>query len=380
MPITSEITVRQPPLEAAVKWAARWLDNKPANPVHAGLWLSTEDSQTLTIGAYSENASVRATITGESHNGEPQSAVVSGRLLNELVGTFAAGKPVALSGEGDQVVITSGKFRATLPTFPEDDFPTLPGRLPTIGTVPGAAFADAVDRIGRAASKDLTNRIALATLHLGFAEKVITLTATDTRRAAQLDVPWSGEVTGEQANPLASAMADAAASFDGPDDVEIGLDGFNLSMTSPTRALTLRLADVGGAYPIEGLNSKEIFAFPQETSALIEVGADLLKSIKRAAIIRGETGPVVLTFTPGTLAIAAAGADDPRKSADEIEVEYDGPERTFAINPDYLTDALTTAPEGTPVRVGFGVDRKPITLHSDADPSWRHVVFPLIVN
>lgn len=377
MPIT-QITVKQPQFEAAVKWAAKWLDKKPNVPVHAGLSL-THLGGNLEIIAYSEAVTARAVIDAGAikHDG-PHVAVVSGRLLDELAGTFAATKPVVLAGDGKDVAITSGKFRATLPTFDENDFPALPGRLPTIGTVPGAALADAVARVGAAAGKDPSRGMILATMHVGFGEKVITLTGSDRQRAARIEVPWTGEVVDEQATPLSGTLIDAAAAFAGPDDVEIGLDGFNLSFTSPTRSLTVRLVDIGGdGWPVQAVG--QFFAFEQEQTTAVEVDGDLFKSLKRAAIVRGKTGPVRLTFGENTLAIGAAQAEAHQESADEVEIDYDGPEFTVAVNPDYLTDALGSAPAGAPVQVGFGIPKKPITLRSDADPTWRHVLMPVVI-
>ena len=381
MPITSEITVKQPAFEAAVKWAAKWLDPKPAVPVWGGLKLAIDPASpgSLHVEAHSETVTARAQIELVSGPiNRRHEAVVSGRLLNDLAGTFAATKPVVVTGDGGDVAITSGKFRCTLPTFPDEDFPALPARLPTIGAVSGAAFAAAVQRVGVAAGTDPSKGLILATMHLAFGEQAITVTGSDRRRAARAEVPWHSEVTGETAVPLTTVLTGAADAFDGPDDIEIGLDGFTMSLTSPTRALTMRLVDVGGdGWPTAAL--APAFAFQQAHTAVLEVDGDLLRCLKRAAIVRGKAGPVRLTFTPGTLAIGAAQAEVHTESDDEIEIDYDGPEHTVAVNPEYLTAALGSAPDGKPVQIGFGTPKKPVTLRSDADPTWRHVLMPVVI-
>ena len=60
-----------------------------------------------------------------------------------------------------------------------------------------------------------------------------------------------------------------------------------------------------------------------------------------------------------------------------MDLDYDGPEHTVGVNPQYLVDALTTAPDGKPVQLGFGAARSPLTLRSDADPTWRHILMPI---
>jgi DNA polymerase-3 subunit beta len=382
MPITSEITVKQPAFESAVKWAAKWVDAKPSVPVHAGLAIAALGT-TLEVNAFSENVSARATVQTEGKTDpDGQRGVVSARLLAELAGTFAAGKPVVLAGDGKELTITSGRFRATLPTFSEDDFPALPGRLPTIGSVAGAAFADAVARVGTAAGQG-GDVPMLYTMHLGFREDGIHITSTDGRRAARIEVTWSAEVTGEQATPLAGMLISAAAAFDGPDAVEIGLDGFNLSLTSPTRSLTMRLVDVGGqGWPVAALARN--FDFAQSVAVELDP-AELVRPLKRASIVRGKAGPVRLTFSKNTLTIGAALAEEHQQSADEIELDYDGPEYTVAVNPDYLTAALGSAPDGKPVQFGFTTEMNPmgrpwhVSLRSEADSTWRHVLMPVVI-
>lgn len=378
MPITSEISVKPQAFASAVAWAAKWLATKPNVPAHAGLSLTSGDGS-FVIGAFGENVSARAVVPVEGLDltSGPQRAIVSGRLLAELAGTFPAGKPVVITGDGANVVITAGRFTVTLPAMNEDDYPALPGALPTIGTVGGDALAAAVARVGAAAGRDPSKGAALASMYLGFGEKTITITGTDRNRAATLELAWTPNTDTQpiSATPLASVLIDAAAAFGGPDVVAIGCDGRLLSFTSPTRSMVVNLIDIGGdGYPVHALRPSLTF---EQAQTLVIDPADLVIPLKRAVTVRGKDGPVRMSISEGTLAIGALEAESKRSSDDEVDVTYSGPAAEIAVKPEYLADALHSAPG--PVILGFGVDRKPITLRSDADPSWRHVLMPVVV-
>jgi DNA polymerase-3 subunit beta len=178
--IKGSLTAKPQVFAAAVGWAAKFVVAKPAKPVEAGIMLDAADGA-LTVISYSENVSTRAVVPVD---GDAQGrAVVSGRLLAALVGTLAS-KPVTLEGDGDDhLKLTAGSFRGTLPTMGEDEYPDPPAVPAPIGTVAGQAFADMVHRVAVAASGDLTNRIALAGLHLSFVDDTVTALATRSPRA-----------------------------------------------------------------------------------------------------------------------------------------------------------------------------------------------------
>jgi hypothetical protein len=183
--IKGSLTAKPQVFAAAVGWAAKFVTAKPVVPVHGGILLDVTDG-TLTVVSYSENVSTRAVLPVDGD--AAGRAVVSGRLLASLVGTLAD-KPVALEGADDHLKLTAGTFRATLPTMAEDEYPDPPAVPAPIGAVSGDAFAAMVQRVAVAASTDLSNRVALAGLHLTFADGWVTALATDSYRAATGYVP-----------------------------------------------------------------------------------------------------------------------------------------------------------------------------------------------
>lgn len=378
MSIETEITVSPQAFGAAVAWAAKWVPGKPNVPVWGGLSLAVADN-TLTIGAYDESASVRASIECAPYSDEPGSAVVSGRLLAALAATLTTRAPVTLVSldEGRVVRMKQGAWVTTLPAMTGDSHPALPGALPAIGSVSGALLAQAVDRIAMATPDDGAKiENVFRTMRIEFGPKLIEIMSSDKRRVGRVAISWAGS-NRAVVTPHGVTMIGAAAAFDGPDDVAIGTDGRSLSLTSPTRSLTMTTLDTEGKWPAEFLRNAGNEERP--LAAVIEPAA-LITPLKRAGIVRGKEGPVAIRFSEGALALLASAEAEglKRTSDDEIEIEYSGPETVVGFNPDYFADALASAP-GAKVKLLFGIDRKHVILTSDDDPDWRHVLMPVVL-
>lgn len=384
MPITSEITVKPVEFAAAVGWTAKFVSTKPVVPVHGALVLDIDENMFLTISAFSENVMARAVVDTEGlDDGTPSGrAIVSGRLLDQLAGTFGGSKPVVISGseDGKALILTSGRFVATLPLMDESEYPAMPAAPPVIGTVAGDRLAVAVAQARVAVHNDDDRGIALMCMHVEFGPE-IRIMGTDRYRAAKVDLIWragGGVHDLEPATPLGSLMGDAATAFAGPDTVEIGYDGNMLAFTSPTRTLAMRLIDLHDdkgdlIWPAPQLAA----GFEQERPHTITIDrAEMAMPLKRAGIVRGKDGPVRVTIGNGELVIGAAEGQTKRDSTDAIDVDYDGEPVVIGFNPDYLAEALKSAP-GERVTLHFGDPRKHSTLTCDADPAWRHILMPI---
>lgn len=385
MPINDEITVGAKEFAAAVGWAGKWVATKPVVPVHAGLLLEVTDGA-LHVSATGENATARATVAldGLTTGGAPQRAIVSGRLLAELVSTFPA-KPVTISGTDEGVDITVGSFRGHLPTLPEADYPTLPATLPAIGRIGGDLFAEAVGRVAPAVGRDLDKGVMFTAAHLTFGPDTLTVMATDRYRAARMVTPWAVDADhldalgtygpngrpGMEALALGMVLVDAAASFAGPDTVEIGCDGRLLSLSSPSRSLVIQL--IAGEYSTETVRTW----LGWETTATARfTAADLAQPLKRAALMRGKDGPVRLDLSAEMLTIGSQADQIKQTGDEEIPVSYDGEPLTLGFNPKYLADALAEAP-GDRVEMKVSIWRHPVIFKVPGNDAWTHIVVPV---
>src|SRR5918995_1038505 len=116
--------------------------------------------------------------TGEAEG----SALLPGRLLVDVVRTLPSGDvSVALRPEQRDVELTAGTAKFHLRTLPPEDFPRLPSFEGEAIKLPGAALADTVERVARAASRDEVRPILTGVL-VSAEERTLTMVATDSYR------------------------------------------------------------------------------------------------------------------------------------------------------------------------------------------------------
>lgn len=391
-------TVAGGELASAVKYTARWLDTKPVIPAHGGL-LFEVDGDRLNLFGFNENVTARATVEIDAE-GEPKgSFVVAGRLIDQLVATFPD-KPITFEQVDSTVVISAGRFRATLPTMPESDYPALPGAAALAGHVDGSALADALHRVGSAASRDLTKQIEKCGIRVSFDEipvrwydennqpgegYTLTMSATDSIRAGRQSIYWEpadphryerdDAVLGEAFLALGATLVDAAESFANHPQVAIGREDGVVSLATPTRSLVVRTLDMAKFPQIDA-----IFDSPTEVSARIKI-KNLTMPLKRANLLKNsETRAVRLDFT-ANLVTVAAGLDSDTGGDEEADVEYSGPDASIWFRSDVLYSALASAPGEsvdlafTPAK--FGERVRPAIVTSPTDETWRLIMVPL---
>lgn len=386
----NSFTVAAGALVPAVKYAARYLNPKPTVPAHGGL-LFEVDGDRLSIFGFNENVTAKATVEIDASEEPKGGFIVAGRLIDQLVATFPD-KPITFEQDGSAVVVTAGRFRATLPAMSEKDYPALPGQATLAGMVSGSDLADAVHRVGAAAARNGDVRTAFLGMHFSFdadfciplsgggePARSLTLTATDSYRAARQSVRWEPEadeevtILGEAALPMAGPLIDAVEAFAGPDLVAIGWEEGVLSLTTPTRSLVMRTLDLKD-FPNAGLTP----IFEQETSTVANLSAKaMLLPLKRADLLKNRDSDVVtLRFTENTLTISAS-SDGSGDGDEEIDVEYDGPETSMMLRSATLHGGLASAPSDTVTASWIPGTTKPVIFTSPADGTWRYMLVPL---
>lgn len=389
MPITEPIIVPAAQFADAVAWVSKWRATKPASPIHAGILIESDGTGLLNLTAFDGDVCAR---TGLVVPGIPAPAagrvIVSGALLAALAATFTPKGDVTLTGgTSGGLELTAGRWTGTLPAFAEDDWPTMPEAPATIGVAAGGALSTVTARVGVACGEENAKGLRFLTLmHLAFSAGGITLTGTNRYRVAQDRVGWKisdqpvGTAIPADATPVGAIFAAAAAAFDGPDEVEIGVSEYLLSLTNPVRSIVMPLGDPGEqGYPITTLDGNFAAGEAHEAVAVISV-AEVAGPLRRAVIMRGKEGPVVLSFDEGVLRVAANEDKLDQRGTEPIDITYDEMPTVINVNPEYLADALNTAPAEV-VTVRFEpVDytRRPMLLTAQGHPGWRYCVIPVV--
>lgn len=358
-----QFTVDRDVLSEAVSWTARSLSPRPPAPVLSGL-LITADEQTVRISSFDYEVSAQLSI--EAAVEQAGTALVSGRLLNDIVKALPHA-PVTLTLEDTKVVVTCKSSTFTLTTMPVDEYPDLPAQPEPAGVVDGAQFARAVAQVTTAAAKDDTLPI-LPCVKVEFEGDTITFLATDRYRLAMREIHWS------PSNPQISTsllikgktLSDVAKSLAGGGDLTIALSDSDalVGFSSGGRHTTSVLVD--GEYP------KIRQLFPEDTPIHAVVNtAELMEASRRVSLVSERNGHVRLQFTEDNRVTLDAGVDDNASASEVIHATLTGEPITVGFNPSYLNEGLNVV-DSEFLRFSFVSAPKPAMITGQAAEDVDH--------
>ncbi|MEU7170354.1 DNA polymerase III subunit beta [Micromonospora tulbaghiae] len=375
------LTIEHADLADIVTQVARTLPNKPSVPVLAGIKLSA-DGTTLTGEAYDYDTSTRVQATA---SGEPGTALVSGRLLAEIVKALPA-KPVTLTTTGAHLQLACGAARFTLPTMPVEDYPTLPALPAPVGDVDAAVFAQAITQAVVSAGRDDTLPM-MTGVRIELRPDHIALLSTDRYRLTERLIDWKPGRPDIEADALVPArtLADLAKTLTaGTVTVALTADrpAGRLGFDTASRQITSRLLDGANYPPVRTL-------FPKGDEVTTKVTVDralLIEVVKRVALVAERTTPVLLTFNPDGCVVEAGGSEEARASETlpDDTTSIDGDPVTIGFNPAYLIDGLTaiTGQRAHLAMVGAYKPAVITTAGEDGQPvdGHRYLIMPIRVS
>ena len=352
----------------------------------SGLLLEA-DADGLHLSCFDYEVSARTTV--EADVAAPGSALVSGRLLAEIVrslprsggegaggGGQAGPAGVEVLSDGAKLTLSCRSSRFSLMTMPVEEYPSRPALPAATGSVPGDALADAVARVALAASRDETLPI-LTGVRLEIEGGRLTLLATDRYRLALREIAW-GPASPDASTALlvrARTLSDLARSL-GPAEVTLGLSADDgapgiggrrgagmIGLSAGARSATSQLLD--GDYPrVRAL-------FPAQALVTAVVGtAALVETVKRVALVAERNTPVRLTFSGDQVRVEAGQGEDAQAS-ERVRAVVTGGEITTGFNPQFLLDGLG-AVDAPFVRLSFTEASKPAVLTGQAEPDAEH--------
>ncbi|MDO2982003.1 hypothetical protein [Mycobacteroides abscessus] len=121
------------------------LPARPTSPVLGGVLVEVGIGS-VTMSSFNYERATKRTAAAMDVT-EPDTAVVSGKLLAAIGGNLPRNKDATVDVSGQEMVITAGRTAFRLPLLHGEDFPELPIMKPredAIGTVDGDTFAEAV--------------------------------------------------------------------------------------------------------------------------------------------------------------------------------------------------------------------------------------------
>ena len=378
-----KIRLERDVLAEAVQWAARSLPLRPSVPILAGLLVRAE-SEGVTFSSFDYETSaqihVKAAVADEGQ------ALVSGRLLADISRSLPA-KPVDITADDNKMELICGSARFTLQTLPVADYPSLPAMPEATGTVPSAAFAQAVAQVVVAAGRDELLPVFTG-VRVEIDDDTISLLATDRYRMALKELNWNPSRPQVSATALVPArvLSDTSRSMTAGEEVTLslsdggvgdGIIGFQGHGPAGERQTTTRLLD--GEFP----KVRHIMDTPALMNVRVST-AEAIAAAKRVALVAERNTSLRMLMSDGFVTLEAATGDQAQAS-EAIEATIDQPGGgdpaviAAGFNPNYLLDALGVF--DTPyVNFAFTAPSKPCQLTGLADldstplTDYRHVI------
>ena len=378
-----KIRLERDVLAEAVQWAARSLPLRPSVPILAGLLVRAE-SEGVTFSSFDYETSaqihVKAAVADEGQ------ALVSGRLLADISRSLPA-KPVDITADDNKMELICGSARFTLQPLPVADYPSLPAMPEATGTVPSAAFAQAVAQVVVAAGRDELLPVFTG-VRVEIDDDTISLLATDRYRMALKELNWNPSRPQVSATALVPArvLSDTSRSMTAGEEVTLslsdggvgdGIIGFQGHGPAGERQTTTRLLD--GEFP----KVRHIMDTPALMNVRVST-AEAIAAAKRVALVAERNTSLRMLMSDGFVTLEAATGDQAQAS-EAIEATIDQPGGgdpaviAAGFNPNYLLDALGVF--DTPyVNFAFTAPSKPCQLTGLADldstplTDYRHVI------
>lgn len=363
-------------LASAVSWAARRVPSKPTVPILAGMLIELDLSPvnglwTISFTGFDHEVSTTATI--DSDSSEHGRCVVSGRLLAELVKSLPP-KPVMVDVGDEQMVITCGPVRATLPLMPAEEYPSLPAAPEPIGQINAMVFAEQAGRVLPAC--DLTGAISnlssLTGVLIVFGSQGLTMTASNRYQLATNTASgWQPTLDGAQEDFPVVVPGEVLASvlrvcdYDGP--LTIGTNGTAIAFSTGARTIVSR------SLPVKEFPTGFAARIPAraDTPTVIPV-EEVTDALRRAVMVEEDKSPVSLEF--GDRLVLRAGSGLGQITA-ELDCDHQGPDFQFSTNPTYFAAAIGSV--GADAELTFTGPNKPILVTAPKDPHYFHVMMPI---
>ena len=320
-------------LQRVLRTASQVASTRTATPAFGGVLIEASEGSVRAKATDSET-SVNTEL--EANIETPGSVLIPARLLAGIATTLPPGTAqLELRPEQGDVELLAGTARFHIRTLPVDDFPRLPEPAGAGASLPAADFAEAIDRVARAASSDEIRPILTSVL-VDAADSTVTLVATDSYRLClvqqQLSEPLAEPIG---ANVPARAMREVARLIhaEEPESVSVEVAGSQAVFTIGGSSVSTRLVD--GQFP----NYKQLIpeSFDNEVRFSRE---EFLEVGRRVRQMAQKTASLQLTFSSGEVTVATETQDVGDASESLPAPGYEGEEMAIAFNPQYLIDGV----------------------------------------
>jgi DNA polymerase-3 subunit beta len=311
----------------------------------------------------------------EAHESEVQfpgevllHAVRVGQILREC-----PDETIVVSVEGNEILLTTQSSKFKLPSADPAEYPVKPPAIEGgYHVVPARFLSDAIRRTIFATDVD-SSRFALGGILFEMNDDVVTITATDGRRLA--NVVGKGEAVGGHStaslNCIVPVRAASVIRKAIPEDGSVHVSFTTSSVVVQADGVAISARLVEGRYP----NWKQVLPSVESFPLDIEMPAGAFDSLVRQAAITAdaESRGLDFQFRNGTLSASAAAASTGRSNV-SMPIAFDGDELPIKLDYRYLRDFIATLDPSSSFRVQLTSSNSSALLSCEG---YKYVVMPM---
>jgi DNA polymerase-3 subunit beta len=358
------VTVSRDELAGRLALVSRAASTRGAVQVLAGILLRASDGL-LELEATDMELSLRttvpATVEGEG------AIVVPAKLLGDVVRLLPANEvTIAHRAEDGVASIESGAYSGRMNVFAAEDFPRLPSIDVPLHEIESASLLDTVQRVSRAASRD-ESRPVLTGILVRFEGSRLTMAATDSYRMAVKETELSAAGPELEAIIPARALDELGRVAAGTESVQLGVNENHVIFGAGDAWLTTRRID--GQFPNVAQLKPETFDVELELNR-----AELLETVRRAAVMAQRNTPLRLRFSEGELTVSAQ-SQDVGETRESLAVGYAGDPLEIGLKAEFLREGLESV-TADDVQLKLINPLRPGLLSADGDAFW-YLIMPI---
>lgn len=364
-----KFSVSQASLETALSVVSKGMAATSTIPILSGVYLKATDG-TLELQTTDLTISIRHKVP--AHVEEPGEAVVSGRLLTNIVKTLPDAA-VTLDASSRGVSITCDKSSFRLNALEPADFPEFPDfALDRSVELPSGILSQMVSKVYRVTSKD-TSRAILQGIQLTVENNTIRLVATDSYRLAVCDthIETSGVDAAFAAIVPGGTFHEVLGLPSMTDTIMIGTTESQVVFSFGNTTFVSRRIE--GNFP----NYRQLLSGSCMTTVKIPTH-EFASALKRVSVI-ATANPSVrfdVDVDSSTMKLAAS-APDQGESSETIGVDATGEDVTIALNHRFVSDCVGAVGGAEELSLELEGSMRPGVFKCYGDINYLYLLMPV---
>ena len=262
-----------------------------------------------------------------------------GRLLVDIVRAFDVDE-LSLEYKVDkrELEVSGGQSKFVLKGLASEDFPRLPELSSEASLeVPGDVFAQTVDRVARAASRDET-RPVLTGILVSLSGQVLRMVATDSYRLSVRETSADVGATEDfEVNVPARALQEVSRIVADMETERLTISAADNQVVFGIGSVILSSRMIEGQFP----NYQQLLPESYEHEIRLD-RREIMSVVRRVSLMAQRNAPLRLRFEDGSLTVTAQ-TPDVGEASESTPVGYGGEPLEIGFNPQFFQDGLETA-------------------------------------